>query len=137
MRMLITAVITGALFTASAISMPVTAAEPSTATPPEVPPDSARTVFTDNPKIVDPRPLTVESWTRTDDGLAVNFTTGTPQCYGVHAHAVETLQTVTVELWSGALPEAVDRACIAIALSGTLDVPLQAPLGNRQVHSVG
>ncbi|MFO7166254.1 MAG: hypothetical protein DIU75_023305, partial [Mycolicibacterium hassiacum] len=63
------------------------------------------------------------------------FTTGTPQCYGVHAHVVETPETVTVELWGGTLPEAVDRACIAIGLFGTLDVALRTPLGDRQVRS--
>ena len=33
------------------------------------------------------------------------------------------------------LPGAVNRACIMIALFGTLEVPLQAPLGDRQVLS--
>ncbi|EHI10691.1 hypothetical protein KEK_21809 [Mycolicibacterium thermoresistibile ATCC 19527] len=125
------------VLTATAITAaPGAAAQPVTS-PPEVPADPARTVFTDNPHIVDPRPLTVESWTRTDDGLAVHFTTGTPQCYGVHAHVVETPETVTVELWSGTLPEAVGRACIAIALLGTLDVPLREPVGVRQVRAAG
>ena len=54
----------------------------------------------------------------------------------VGATVVETAQRVTVELRSGTLPEAVGRACIMIAVSGTLEVPLQAPLGERQVISV-
>jgi Helix-turn-helix domain len=33
----------------------------------------------------------------------------------------------TVELRGGTRPEAVERACIAIALFGTLEVPLQSP----------
>ncbi|MGV0837630.1 hypothetical protein [Mycolicibacterium thermoresistibile] len=136
MRLLITAAITGLLLTAGATTMPGAAAEPTTAVPPEVPPDPSRTVFTDNPQIIDPQPMPVESWSRLGDGLAVNFTTGTPQCHGVHAHVVETPQTVTVQLWGGTLPEAVGRACIAIALFGTLEVPLRAPLGDRQVRSV-
>ena len=50
-------------------------------------------------------------------------------------HSQETEQTVTVDLQSGTLPEAAGRACIMIALFGTLEVPLQAPLGDRQVLS--
>ena len=40
---------------------------------------------------------------------------------------------LALDLQGGTLPEAVNRACIMIALFGTLDVPLQAPLGDRTV----
>jgi hypothetical protein len=92
-------------------------------------------VFTDNAALVDPHPMPAESFSRTADDhvISVHFTTGTPQCYGVHATTRETPDTVTVELLGGTLPEAVGRACIMIAVSGTLDVPLQNPLGARQV----
>lgn len=103
--------------------------------PPETPPGGV--VFVDNPAIVDPHPMRIESWSRaaTEDAVAVNFTSGTDTCYGVHATVHETPDTVTVDLQGGTLPEAVDRACIMIALFGTLDVPLQAPLGDRRVLS--
>jgi hypothetical protein len=68
--------------------------------------------------------------------VAVHFTTGTPECYGVHATVTETPDAVSIELHSGTRPEAAERACIMIAVSGTLDVPLNAPLGTRQVLSV-
>jgi hypothetical protein len=104
--------------------------------PPEAPPGYRGVEFVDNPAIVDPHPMTIESWSRTGgDALAVHFTTGTPGCYGVHATVQETDQAVTVEFLGGTLPEAVGRACIMIAVSGTLDVPLQDPLGDRQVLS--
>lgn len=92
-------------------------------------------MFTDNPAIVDPHPMRAESFSRVADdrAVAVHFTTGTPQCYGVHATAQETAEIVTVQLRGGTLPEAVGRACILIAVSGMLDVPLQSPLGARQV----
>ncbi|RAV11332.1 hypothetical protein DQP55_14200 [Mycolicibacterium sp. GF69] len=92
-------------------------------------------MFTDNPAIVDSHPMRAESYSRVPDdrAVAVHFTTGTPQCYGVHASVQETAQTVTVELRGGTLPEAVGRACIMIAVSGILDVGLQSPLGSRQV----
>jgi hypothetical protein len=94
--------------------------------------------FVDNPAIVDAHPMSAESFTRVPggDAVALRFTTGTPECYGVHAIVTETVQTVSVELRSGSLPEAVGRACIMIAVSGTLEVPLQAPLVDRQVVSV-
>lgn len=92
-------------------------------------------VFVDNPAIVDPHPVRAESFSRVADdrAVAVHFTTGTPQCYGVHATVQETAENVTVELRGGTLPEAVNRPCILIAVSGILDVPLQSPLGTRQV----
>ncbi|MGE2722377.1 hypothetical protein [Mycolicibacterium celeriflavum] len=92
-------------------------------------------LFTDNPAIVDAHPLRAESYNRVpgDRAVGVHFTTGTPQCYGVHATVQETAETVTVELLGGTLPEAVGRPCIMTAVSGILDVPLQEPLGTRQV----
>jgi hypothetical protein len=131
MRAAMTTALTG-LFLFMTV-MPVAAAEPTA--PPEAPPGGV--VFTDNPAIVDPHPIPVESWSRaaTDNAVNVNFTSGTDTCYGAHATARETGETVTVELQGGTLPEAVNRACIMIALFGTLEVPLQAPLGDRQVLS--
>ena len=95
-------------------------------------------VFVDNPAIVDAHPMPAESFSRVpgDRAVAVHFTTGTPECYGVHAAVSETAQTVSVELQSGTLPEAAGRACIMIAVSGTVEVPLSGPLGGRQVLSV-
>ena len=68
-----------------------------------------RVVFVDNPAIVDPHPMLAESWSRVADqqAVALHFTTGTPECYGVHATVAETAETVTVELREGALPGAV------------------------------
>ena len=103
---------------------------------PELPGDPG-VAFIDNPAIVDPHLMLAESWSRVADhqGVALHFTTGTPECYGVHATVAETAQTVTLELREGTLPEAVGRACIMIAVSGSLEVPLQGPLGDRQVVS--
>jgi hypothetical protein len=117
----------------AAINGPVAWAEPFA--PPEVPPGGV--VFTDNPAIVDPHPIRVESWSRVPDAnaVAVNFTTGTDTCYGVHATVEETPDTVTVDLQGGTKTSAVNQACIMIALFGTLDVPLQSPLGDRHVLS--
>ncbi|MCT7661514.1 hypothetical protein [Mycobacterium deserti] len=124
-----------AVITLSVFGAPQASAQ-TTVEPPERP--SAGAMFTDNPAIVDAHPMPVASWSRfaDDRALAVHFTTGTPQCFGVHATTRETADTVTVELRSGTLPEAVGRACIMIALEGTLQVPLQAPLGDRRVLSV-
>lgn len=94
-------------------------------------------VFVDNPAIVDAYPVAAESFSRIDDRtIAVHFTTGTPACYGVHATTQETPDTVTVELFSGTLPEAVGRAWILIGVFGTIDVPLRDPLGTRRVVRV-
>lgn len=94
-------------------------------------------VFTDNPVIVDSHPAAIESWSRTtnENAVAVNFASGTPACSGVHATVGETEDTVTVDLRVGTLPEAVGRMCIMLAVFGTLEVPLHAPLGDRRVLS--
>jgi len=95
-------------------------------------------VFVDNAAIIDPHPMPAESYSRVpgDRGVMLRFTTGTPTCYGVHATVVESAEVVSVELRGGTLPEAVGRACIMIAVSGTVEVALQSPLGDRQVVSV-
>jgi hypothetical protein len=116
----------------ASLAAPVASAE--TTVLPERPNDGGA-AFVDSPLLVDPQPLTAEAWSRVDGdrALAVHFTTGTPECYGVHATVVETPDDVTVALVGGTLPEAVGRACIMIAISGTVEVPLQSPLGDRQV----
>ena len=116
---------------------PTASAQPTTVAPPEVP-STPGPVLTDDPSIVEVHPMPVESWSRTGDdrALAVHFWTGTPECYGVNAAVTETAEDVTVELRGGTRPDAVGRACIAIAVSGTLELPLGSPLGDRKVLSV-
>ena len=113
---------------------PAAAADP--VTPPEVA-NAEGAVFKDNPALIDPRPMPVESWSRVsnDRALAVQFTSGTPACNGVHATTTETADTVTVALTGGPLPAQAGRMCIMLALTGTLVVPLRSPLGDRQVFS--
>ena len=132
MRVATATVMTALVLTAGGV--PVAAAE--TTAPPEVP-AGGRMVFKDNPAIVDPHRAAIESWSRATVGnaVAVNFASGTPECSGVHATVVETPDTVTVDLQAGTLPEAYGRMCIMLAVFGTLEVPLQSPLGDRQVLS--
>ncbi|MFD0366131.1 hypothetical protein ACFQZZ_32235 [Nocardia sp. GCM10030253] len=93
-------------------------------------------LFVADPTIVGAHPIPFTSWTRVaDDRIAVNFQTGAPECYGADASAKETDSTVTIELRSGTRADAVGRMCTMIAVFGTLEVPLKAPLGNRQVLS--
>jgi hypothetical protein len=115
-------------------------AAPSAAAGPVAPPevsDADGVVFKDNPALVDPRPMPVESWSRVADdrAVAVHFTSGTPACNGVHATTAETADAVTVTLTGGSLPASAGRMCIMLALTGTLIVPLGSPLGDREVLS--
>ena len=135
MRVVLTTALTG-LVSALAAGIPTATAEPSTVSPPEVSADSSRTVFTDNRWIVDQHSTPVESWSRGGQGLRINFTAGSPDCFGVHLTTQETPDTVTVELHGGTLPEAVGRMCIALAVHATMDVPLQGPLDERRVLAV-
>ena len=109
----------------------------ATVAPPEQP-DADGVAFRDNPAIVDPHPLPVESWSRVggdDRAIAVHFTSGTPACNGVQATTHETTDAVVVSLVGGSLPAPAGRMCIMLAVSGTLVLPLQSPLGDRQVLS--
>ncbi|MGH3726076.1 MAG: hypothetical protein ACRDUS_18355 [Mycobacterium sp.] len=110
----------------------------TTASPSEVPPVGTPTVFEDNARIVDSRPMRFDAWSRSPDGNAVivYFTSGTPQCHGVHATVHETDDAVEIALRGGTLPEAVGKMCIMIAVQGSLEVPLENPLGDRHVLSV-
>lgn len=127
-----------------AITLVLTAsAGPASAQPsapvaiPETPPDTTAMLFTDDPVIVSAYPTRPQAWSRTADPqrVRVHFSSGTPECYGVTATVSETGDEVIVDLRTGTLPQAVDRACIMIAVFGALDVPLQQPLGDRRVLS--
>ena len=130
MRVVATAGLAGLLLLAGS---PTATADPSQVVVPEVPPDPARTLFVDNPAIVDPHLTRIESFSRDGERLLVNFTAGTPDCFGVHVTAQETADAVTIDLRGGTPPEAVGRMCIALAVHGSAEVALQAPLGTRQV----
>lgn len=133
MRVAATAALAGLLLLAGC---PPAATDPNPVAVPEVAPDPARTLFTDNPAIVDPHLTGIESFSRDGDGLRVNFTAGTPDCFGVHLITRETSDAVMIDLRGGTPPQSVGRMCIALAVHGTVDVPLQAPLGSRQVLAV-
>lgn len=108
---------------------------PTTTHPPAREFDEHATVFGDTPDLVDARPMAFQSWSRSDSGLRVYFTTGTPKCFGVHATVRETAEQVVVDLQGGTLPAAAGRPCIMIAVSGALDIPLADPVGDRDVVS--
>ncbi|MCK0089578.1 hypothetical protein HCA61_09425 [Rhodococcus sp. HNM0563] len=101
---------------------------------PENPEPAGATVFSARPDIVDAHPLTITSYSRIDDNrLSLHFETGTPECFGVAPAVIETEDVVTVSLEGGTLPEAQDSMCIMVAVFGTIEVPLQSPLGDRVV----
>lgn len=112
-------------------------AEPSSERPPaiqKVPADSFRTMFTPRSDIVRGHETPVESWSEVDPTtIALNFTTGTPECYGVDPVVTETDTTIEVSVRTGALPETADKMCVLIAVMGAVEVPLEAPIGDRIV----
>ncbi len=117
---------------------PASAQPPAPVPIPETPAGTPAAMFADDPSIVNAYPTRPQAWSRIpgDRSLRLHFTIGTPECYGVTAAVSETAHQVVVDLRTGTLPTAVDRACIMIALSGGLDVPLQEPLAGRQVLSL-
>ncbi|SKY44379.1 Uncharacterised protein [Mycobacteroides abscessus subsp. bolletii] len=79
-----------------------------------------------------------QTWSRTPSGDAVlvYFTTGTPQCHGVHATVHETDDAIEIALRGGTPPDAVGKMCTMIAVQGSLLVPLENPLAEQRVLSV-
>lgn len=116
---------------------PAAAQPPSPVPIPETPAGTPVTMFVDDPAIVNAYPTRPQAWSRLpgDRSVRLHFTIGTPDCYGVTVATSETEDHVVVDLKTGTLPTAVDRACIMIALSGGLDVPLHYPLSDRPVLS--
>lgn len=107
-------------------------------TPVEAPNAEQGQPFTARPDIIRAVPAPVESWKKIDDRtLAIQFVTGTPECYGADVTVTETDEAVTLALRTGTLPEAKDKMCIALAVVGTLEVTLDAPLGDRTVLNAG
>ena len=68
--------------------------------------------------------------------LALNYTTGVPECYGKVGEPVveETADAVTVTVPKLPPEQKGDIACIDIALSKSVDISLDAPLGDREVR---
>ena len=121
-------------------SVESTPSSPKPSGPHEVPNADPATMFTANPAIVSPHSIPFQSWSRVGgrtDAIAVHFTAGSPDCYGVDATATETSESVSIELRTGKLPSSVGKMCTMIAVLGTLEVPLTAPLGNRAVIDGG
>ncbi|MFJ4652763.1 hypothetical protein ACIP5Y_15990 [Nocardia sp. NPDC088792] len=124
----------GSTESSSAKTTTTTPATTTETTPTEAPQGRFGRTFTADPSIVSPHPIPFDSWTRiAPDKIAINFQTGSPDCYGIDYTATETDSAVTVELKSGTLPAAVGKMCTMIAVFGTLDIQLKAPLGDRQV----
>jgi hypothetical protein len=70
----------------------------------------------------------------TDGGVLVRFYGGVAPCFLFdHYEVEETSDSVTITLYAGSDPAQPDAVCIEIAALYEVLVPLDAPLGNRQV----
>uniref|UniRef100_A0A5Q5BK86 Uncharacterized protein n=2 Tax=unclassified Mycobacterium TaxID=2642494 RepID=A0A5Q5BK86_MYCSS len=133
---LVAAAVAGSLFSVG-FTPGVASAAPTTTEPVERPLSSTEVLFAGRSDIVNSETLDFEAWSPLEDatGLRVYFVSGTPACYGVRAVATETVDTVTVELHEGLLPEAANRMCTAKAVLAATDITLDAPVGDRKVLS--
>lgn len=102
--------------------------------PEEVPVGDVGTMFEPTPDLVRASTTPFESWSQVSPNtIAIHFVTGTPECYGANATVTETDTQVLVALRTGTLPEAEDKACIMVAVYGTMQMTLKAPLGDRTI----
>lgn len=135
MRVALIAAVAGSLFSIGLTSGVASAAPMTTTEPVERSLSSTEVRFADRSDLVNTEPISFDAWSPLENaaGIRVYFLSGTPACYGVHAVATETADTVTVALESGLLPEAADRMCTAKAVLAATDITLDAPVGERQV----
>lgn len=80
--------------------------------------------------------IAVDSFYRYDaTHLALNYVNGVPECYGDAGtpRVEETADAVVVTIPRTAVENDGDRACIDIALLGSVDVTLSSPLAGRPV----
>ena len=89
------------------------------------------------PDLLDPRPTAIDSVAvvagAEGDKLEVSFYNGIRECYGLdRVEVVEADESVTIGVFTGSLPPG-DQVCIDIAELQFTVVPLDAPLGDRQV----
>ncbi|WP_072805425.1 hypothetical protein [Rhodococcoides yunnanense] len=102
--------------------------------PVEVPVGEVGTMFDSTPELVRASSTPFESWSQiSPNTIAIHFVTGTPECYGADAQVTETDTEVVIALRTGTLPEAADKACIMVAVYGTMQMTLQSPLGDRAI----
>lgn len=110
-------------------------ADGRTTTPVEVPDGNAGTPAGTGP-LVDERAIPFESWSEVSPtAIAVNFVSGSPNCYGAAAHVQETATTITVTVVTGRLATTTAQTCLIVASYSTLVVTLEQPVGSRQVLS--
>lgn len=106
------------------------------AAPTEVPGADPGQIFTADPNLVGAHPIPFTSWTRVGaDRIAVHFESGVPACYGVNAAVTEDAETITVALQEGTRADAAGKMCVMMAVFGTLEIQLDAPVGSRRVQS--
>ncbi|MFE3546098.1 hypothetical protein ACFXK0_24315 [Nocardia sp. NPDC059177] len=110
------------------------APQPNTTTVAEAPDAAIGHRFTPDPTIVNPHSVPIDSWTRlSDNTIAVNFQTGNPECFGVDATVTESPTTITVTLRGGTRADATGKMCTMNLIFGTMELPLNSPLGTRQI----
>ncbi len=88
------------------------------------------------PPDTDRRSIAVDSYYRHDGRhLSLNYTNGVPACYGraKTPEVEERADAVVVRIPRTPVKPDPDRACIEIALMGSIDVVLDEPLGRRAV----
>ena len=85
--------------------------------------------------MTDPQPHPIDDVVVAADGatLGVRYEAATEPCSGAVAEVTETADTVTVELATGLNPDAATMSCIAQVVRYELAVPLDAPLGEREL----
>ncbi len=102
--------------------------------PVEVPVGEVGTMFDSTPGLVRATATPFESWSQVSPHtIAIHFVTGTPECYGADAQVTETDTEVIVALRTGTLPHAENKACIMVAVYGTMQMTLESPLGSRTI----
>jgi hypothetical protein len=68
------------------------------------------------------------------DSVVARFWNGDHRCYGAMSRVTETPAAVTVEIFTGVLPEANGQPCTAVAELQELEIKLAGPLAGRTLR---
>ena len=68
------------------------------------------------------------------DHVLARFSNGSHACYGAMSQVTESPGDVTIEIFTGVLPEAEGRPCPAVAELQEMEIQLSGPLGNRRLR---
>jgi len=83
---------------------------------------------------LDPEPVPLDGWEQVgEDVLRLYVTSGPSRCHGAEVDLAENEDEIRVGVSVGVRASAGELACAAVTVESIVDVPLESPVGDREV----